>query len=105
MFLLGFILGVNRGVTVAACIRLGNLTLKVPRPIERHQRVRDELERPRRKRGQRLSELRATIGRRIGMLTPLAREHHGDEHFETLQAIAAVSMAAEVTMLRVRAVG
>ena len=71
-------------------------------------RVRDHLERPRRKRGQRHSELRATIGRSIGMPTPLASEHHGDEHFETfetLQAIAAVSMAAVVTILRVRAVG
>ncbi len=73
--------------------------------LERHHRVRDQLERPRRKRSQRRSELRATIGGGIGMPTPLASEHHGDEHFETLQAIAAVPMAAAVTVLRVRAPG
>ena len=73
--------------------------------IKRHHRVRDRLERPRRKRSQRRSELRATIGRDISMPTPLAREHHGDEHLEPLQAIAAVSIAAVVTVLRVRALG
>jgi hypothetical protein len=73
--------------------------------IERHHRVRDHLERPRRKRGERRSELRATSGRGIGMPTPLASEHHGDDHLEPLQAIAAASMAAVATVLRVRAVG
>ena len=73
--------------------------------IERRHRVRDHLERPRRKRGQRRSELRAPIGRGIGMATPLAREHHGDDHLEPLQAIAAASMAAVATVLRKRAVG
>ncbi len=65
------------------------------RTAERHHRVRNHLERPRRKRGQRRSELRATIGGSgIGMPAPLASEHHGDEHLEPsdtpLQAIAAV---------------
>ena len=64
--------------------------------IERHHRIRDQLERPRRKRGQRRSELRATIGRGIGCPTPLATEHHGDEHLKPLQATAAASMAAAV---------
>ena len=74
--------------------------------IERHHRIRDHLERPRRKRAQRRSELRATIGGSdIGMPTPLASEHHGDDHLEPLQAIAAASMAAVATVLRVRAVG
>jgi hypothetical protein len=58
-----------------------------------------------RKRGQRRSKLRATIGRGIGWPTPLASEHHGDDHLEPLQAIAAASMAAVATVLRVRAVG
>ena len=53
--------------------------------LERHHRVRDQLERPRRKRSQRRSELRATIGSSgIGCPTPLATEHHGDEHLEPL---------------------
>ena len=73
--------------------------------IERHQRVRDHLEQPRRKRSQRRSELRVTIGRGIDWPTPLASEHHGDEHLEPLQALAAVSTAAVVAVLRVRAVG
>jgi hypothetical protein len=73
--------------------------------IERHHRVRDHLERPRRKRGERRSELRATIGRGIGMPTPFASEHHGDDHLEPLQATAAASMAAVATVLRARAVG
>jgi hypothetical protein len=73
--------------------------------LERHHRVRDQLERPRRKRGQRRSELGAAVGGGIGMPTPLAREHHGDEDLEPLQAIAAVSKAAAVTVLRVRALG
>ena len=73
--------------------------------VERHHRVRDHLERPRRKRGERRSELRAPTGRSIGMPTPLASEHHGDDHLEPLQAIAAASMAAVATVLRVRAVG
>ena len=74
-----------------------------PASVERHDRVCDHLERPRRKRGQCRSELRATIGG--GMPTPLASEHHGDDHLEPLQADAAVSMAAAVTVLRVRALG
>ena len=73
--------------------------------IERRHRVRDHLERPRRKRSERRSELRATTGRGIGMQTPLASEHHGNDHLEPLQAIAAASMAAVATVLRVRAVG
>jgi hypothetical protein len=75
--------------------------------IERRHRVYDHLERPRRKRGQRRSELRATIGHGIGMptATPLASEHHGDDHLEPLHAIAAASMAAVATVFRVRAVG
>ena len=76
-----------------------------PASVERHDRVCDHLERPRRKRGQRRSELRAMIGGSIGMPTPLASEHHGDEDLEPLQADAAVSMAAAVTVLRVRALG
>jgi hypothetical protein len=88
------------------CIRLsGNLTLKLRRPIERLQRVRDQLERPRRKRGERRTELCATIGPGIGMPTPLAREHHGDEHIESLQAVAAVSKAAVVTVLHADVTG
>jgi hypothetical protein len=47
---------------------------------ECHHRVGDQLERPRRKRSQRRSELRATIGRGIGWPTTLASEHHGDDH-------------------------
>jgi hypothetical protein len=39
------------------------------------------------------------------MPTPLAREHHGDDHLEALQTIAAVSMAAVGTVLLVIAVG
>ena len=74
-----------------------------PASVERHDRVCDQLERPRRERGQRRGELRATIGG--GMPTPLASEHHGDDHLEPLQADAAVSMAAAVTVLRVRALG
>ena len=66
--------------------------------IERRHRVCDHLERPRRKRGQRRSKLRATTGRGIGMPTPLASEHHGDDHLEPLQIIAAVLMAAVVTV-------
>jgi hypothetical protein len=73
--------------------------------IERHHRVRDLLERQRRKRDQRRSELRATVGRGIGMPTPLASEHHGDEHLEPLQATAAVPTAAVVAVLRVLALG
>ncbi len=74
--------------------------------IERHHRVRDQLERPRRQGSQRRSELRATIGSSgIGMPTPLSSEHHGDDHLEPLQAIAAESMAAVVTVLCVPAVG
>ena len=73
--------------------------------IERHHRIRDQLERPRRQGSQRRSELRATIGRGIGCPTPLATEHHGDEQLKPLQAIAAASMAAAVMALRVRAVG
>ena len=73
--------------------------------IERRHRVRDHLEQPRWQRGQRRSELRATTGRGIGMQTPLASKHHGDDHLEPLQAIAAASMAAVATVLRVRAVG
>ncbi len=73
--------------------------------IERRHCLRDHLERPGRKRGQRRGELRATTGRGIGMPTPLASEHHGDDHLEPLQAIAAESMAAVATVLRVRAVG
>ena len=75
--------------------------------IERRHRVRDHLEQPRWQRGQRRSELRATVGCgiRVGMPTPLASEHHGDEHLEPLQAIAAASMVAVATVLRVRALG
>ena len=76
-----------------------------PASVERHDRVCDHLERPRRKRSQRRSELRATIGGGIGMPTPLASEHHGDDHLEPLQAIAPVSMAVVVKVLRARAVG
>jgi hypothetical protein len=39
------------------------------------------------------------------MPTPLAREHRGDEHFESLQAVAAVSMAAMVTALHADVTG
>ena len=73
--------------------------------IERHHHVRDHLERPRRKRSQRRSEVRATVGSSIFMPTPLASEHHGDDHLEPLQAIAAVSMAVVAKVLRVRALG
>jgi hypothetical protein len=85
--------------------RCSRWSLLVELNAERHHCVRDHLERPRRKRSQRLSkiratvgrgyrsELRAAIGRVFGTPTPLASEHHGDDHLETLQAIAAVSMA------------
>jgi hypothetical protein len=52
------------------------------------------------------SELRATVGRcGIGVPTPLAREHHGDEHLEPLQAIAAVSITAALAVLHVACCG
>jgi hypothetical protein len=62
-------------------------------PAERRQRICDHLERPRRQRGERRSELRAAIGRGIGWQKPFAREHHGDEQLEPLRTNASVSMA------------
>jgi hypothetical protein len=95
-------LGAGHEDSGSTCAQTGQAPRDLSRvsTIERHHRVRDQLERPRRKRGQRRSELRATIGGcDIGMPTPLAREHHGDEHLEPLQAIAAVSITAALAVL------
>jgi hypothetical protein len=61
---------------------------------QRHHRLRDHLEQPRWQRGERSGQLRAAVGRGIGWPTPLAREHHGDEHLEPLHTSASVSVTA-----------
>jgi hypothetical protein len=73
--------------------------------IERHHRVRDHLERPRRKRGERRSELRAPTGRGIGMPTPLASEHHGDDHLEPHQASCQGGLRSTPTIGTARGAG
>ena len=71
---------------------------------ERSHRVCDHLERPRRQRGERRSQLRAAESIACWCM-PLTREHHGDEHLEPLHTSASVSIAAGVAALRPCAIG
>ena len=73
---------------------------------ERSHRLCNHLERPRRQRGERRGQLRATVGRVVCWCMPLAREHHGDEHLEPLQATAPIiSITASATALHPCAIG
>jgi hypothetical protein len=72
---------------------------------QRSHRLCDHLERPRRQRGKCRGQLRAAVGRGVCWSTPLACEHHGDEHLEPLHTSASVSIAARVAALRLSAIG
>ena len=67
---------------------------------QRSHRLSDHLERPRRQRGKCRGQLRAAVGSVVCWCTPLAREHHGDEHLEPLHTSASVSITAGVAALR-----
>jgi hypothetical protein len=51
---------------------------------QRSHRLCNHLERPRRQRGKCHGQLRAAVGSVVCWCTPLAREHHGDEHLKPL---------------------
>jgi hypothetical protein len=72
---------------------------------QRSHRLCDHLEWPRRQRGKCGSQLRAAVGSVVCWCTPLAREHHGDEHLQPLHTSASVSIAACVAALRPCAIG
>jgi hypothetical protein len=55
---------------------------------ERSHRVRDDRKHPRWQRRERRGKLRAAAVLCVCQCTPLAREHHGDEHLEPLHADA-----------------
>jgi hypothetical protein len=55
---------------------------------QRSHRLCDHFERPRRQRGERRGQPRAAVGSVVFQCTPLAREHHGDEHLEPLHTRA-----------------
>ena len=68
---------------------------------ERRHRVRDHLEQPRWQRGERRGERRATANLCVCQCTPLAREHHGDEHLEPLHALHADALVSAVALVAV----
>jgi hypothetical protein len=80
---------------------------------ERRHRVRDHLEQPRWKRRERRRELHAAATRAAPKqawraplhaqrcCTPLAREHHGDEHLEPLHALHADPSVTAVALVAV----
>ena len=81
----------NVGVRTCAVWPLPKVTLKSPSRIgtaERSHRLCDHLEQPRWQRGERRGQLRAAVGRGVCLCTPLAREHHGNEHLKPLHTSA-----------------
>ena len=90
----------NVGVRTCAVWPLPKVTLKSPSPIgtaERSHRLCDHLEQARWQRGERRGQLRAAVGRGVCWRTPLAREHHGNEHLEPLHTSASESITASAT--------
>ena len=72
---------------------------------QRSHRLCNHLERPRRQRGKCHGQLRAAVGSVACWCTPLAREHHGDDHLEPLHTSASVSITASVAARRLCAIG
>ncbi len=73
---------------------------------QRRHRVCNHLERPRWQRGKCRRELRAAVGRGVCWCTPLAREHHSDEHLEPLRTREPLlSITASVAFLRLCGIG
>jgi hypothetical protein len=70
--------------------QLARWSLHIELNAQRSHRLCNHLERPRRQRGECRGQLRAAVGRNVCRCTPLAREHHGDEHLEPLHAKATV---------------
>ena len=93
----------NVGVRTCAVWPLPKVTLKSPSRIgtaERSHRLCDHLERPRRQRGERRGQLRAAVGRGVCWRTPLAREHHGDEHLKPLHTSTDYGLFCGLALVR-----